>query len=187
MLAAEDYTGGVFTNDDLGPIPGTLPLSAIGLRGAARTPSPAIVVSFRSFSTGCAQPDVCGAEVADTELQQGQGIHGTFGRADTHNFMTAVGPDFRAGLVDPAPVSNADLAVTLAKVLRLKITPHGRLMGRVLSEALNGGQMVAATSRTVRSAPAANGFVTVLNAQDVGGVPYFDAAGAPGRTLGLRP
>ena len=60
-------------------------------------------------------------------------------------------------------------------------------VGRVLDESLKGGAPVPFTSRTVRSAAAANGFATMLNAQDAGGAPYFDAAGAPGRTLGLRP
>ena len=186
-LTAQDYTGGVFVDDALGPIPGTLPFSAVGLEGDARTPRPAIIVSFRSFAGACGQPEICGIEVADTDLQQGQGIHGTFGRADTHNFMAAIGPDFKAGFVDPAPVSNADLAVTLAKALRLKIAPRGALRGRVLGESLKGGTATAFAARTLRSAPAANGFVTVLNAQEAGGAAYFDAGGAPGRTLGLRP
>jgi arylsulfatase A-like enzyme len=186
-LVAQDYTGAVFVDDALGPIPGTLPFSAVGLAGAARTPRPAIVVSFRSFAGDCGRPEICGIEVADTDLQQGQGIHGTFGRADTHNFMAASGPDFRSGFLDPAPVSNADLAITLAKVLRLKIAPRGALVGRVLGESLKGGAPVTTRARTLRSPPAANGFVTVLDAQDAGGAPYFDAAGAPGRTLGLRP
>ncbi len=186
-LIAQDYTGGVFVDDAFGAIPGTLPFSAVGLQGSARTPRPAVIVSFRSFPGDCGQPEICGVEVADTDLQQGQGIHGTFGRADTHNFMAAIGPDFRSGFVDPTPVGNADLAVTLAKLLRLNIAPRGALTGRVLSESLKGGAPVAFRARTVRSAPAANGFVTVLNAQDAGATPYFDAAGAPGRTLGLRP
>ena len=186
-LVAQDYTGGIFVDDSLGPIPGTLPFSAVGLKGSARTPVPSIIVSFRSYAGDCGRPEVCGIEVADTDLQQGQGIHGTFGRADTHNFMAATGPDFKAGFTDPSPVSNADLAVTLAKVLRLDIAPRGALTGRVLGESLKGGAAVIVAARTLRSAPAANGFVTVLNAQDAGGVPYFDAAGAPGRTLGLKP
>jgi len=186
-LIAEDYTSAVFVNDDLGPIPGTLPSSLIGMKGTALTPGPAILVSFRSFPTGCDNPEVCGAEVADTTLQQGQGIHGSFGRQDTHNFMAAVGPDFKAGFVDPAPVSNADLAVTLAQVLGLDLHAKGRLTGRVLTESLVGGAVPTATMRTLRSAPAANGFTTVINIQDVGDTPYFDAAGAPGRTLGLKP
>jgi hypothetical protein len=186
-LIAQDYTGAVFVDDALGPIPGALPFSAIGLVGAARTPRPAIIVSFRSFAGDCGRPEVCGVDIADTELQQGQGIHGGFGRADTHNFMAAIGPDFKAGFVDPAPVSNADIAVTLAKILHLNVTPRGHLTGRVLTEAIKGGAPVEAHARTLRSAPAANGFVTVLNAQDIdGGMSYFDAAGAPGRTLGLR-
>ena len=115
-LTAEDYTGAIFVRDDLGPVPGALPTSAVGMRGSALTPPPAIIVSFRSFTTGCAQAEVCGAEVADTELQQGQGIHGSFGRADTHNFMAAVGPDFRTHFLDPAPVSNAPSSVRSSRV-----------------------------------------------------------------------
>ena len=186
-LTAEDYTGAIFVRDDLGPVPGALPTSAVGMGGSALTPPPAVIVSFRSFSTGCAQTEVCGAEVADTELQQGQGIHGSFGRADTHNFMAAVGPDFRAHYLDPAPVSNADIAITLAQILHIDLKPKGRETGRVLGEALRGGVAPAFGAKRRRSAPAANGFVTVLNAQAVGDTPYFDAAGAPGRTLGLTP
>jgi len=187
-LAAEDYTGGVFVRDDLGPVPGALPTSAIGLKGAAVTPAPAIVVSFRSYSSGCAKPDTCGVEVADSDLQQGQGIHGAFSRADTHNFIAAVGPDFRAGFADPDPVSNADLAVTLEKILHLRVTAKGALGGRVLSESLkDGASGPPSGARVIRSAPAANGFRTVLDLQVLGGQAYYDAAGAPGRTLGLAP
>ncbi len=187
LLTAHDYTGAIFVEDRLGPIPGALPLSAINLKGSARTPSPSIVVSFRSFSTGCAQPELCGAEVADTDLQQGQGIHGSFGRADTRNFMAAVGPDFKAGFTNPTPVSNADIAPTAAKILRLKIGAKGALLGRVVEESLRDGRPVTASTHVIRSMPGRNGFTTVLNMQRVGSTSYFDAAGAPGRTLGLRP
>jgi hypothetical protein len=145
------------------------------------------MIGFKSWTTGCAKPETCAVEIADSTLQQGQGIHGTFSRADTHNFMAAVGPDFRKGYVDPSPVSNADLAVTLAKALRIDMASKGALTGRVLSEALKGGQPVASTRATVRSAPAANGFVTVLNTQSAGGRTYYDAAGMPGRVFGLQP
>lgn len=187
-LSAEDYTGALFVNDDLGSIPGALPMSVVGLKGAARTPAPAIVISFRSFPTGCANPELCAVEVADTELQQGQGIHGSFSRADTHNFMAAIGPDFKSRFVDPAPVSNADLAVTLAHILHLDLKAKGALVGRVLTEGFTDGAPAAtAVRRTIRSTPAANGFVTVLDLQQLGATPYFDAAGAPGRVVGLRP
>jgi opacity protein-like surface antigen len=188
VLTEQDYTGAIFVNDALGAIPGALPTSAIGLAGSAVTPAPSIVVSFRSFSTGCDRPEICGAEVADNDLQQGQGIHGSFGRQDTHNFMAAIGPDFKSGFVDPSPVSNADLTITLAKVLGLELNHRGSATGRVLGEALVAdGAPVASEKRTLRSEVAANGFVTVLNWQAVGPTPYFDAAGMPGRTLGLEP
>jgi arylsulfatase A-like enzyme len=188
FLTSEDYTGGVFVNDALGAIPGALPMSKIGLIGSARTPQPSIVVTFKSFSTGCADPEMCGVEVADSSQQQGQGIHGAFSRADTHNFMAALGPDFKKGFRDPAPVSNADWANTLAHILGLELSSRGHLRGRVMAEALaDGGPAPESREIVLRSEPAANGFVTVLNAQEAADETYFDAAGAAGRTLGLKP
>ncbi len=184
-LLAEDYVSGIFLRDDLGKLPGTLPLSAINLVGAARTPTPAIVVNFKSFVVGCDEPLKCTAEIADTGLGQGQGMHGSLSRADTYNFQAAIGPDFKARFVDTAPSSNADLAVTIAHILRLKLDSTGKLTGRVLTEALNGGAMPMVKRQTLKSAPAANGLVTVLDLQSVGDTHYFAAAGFPGRTVGL--
>jgi len=186
ILISEDYTAGLFVKDSLGPIAGTLPMSRVGLDGSARTPQPDIVVSFRTYAGNCARSDTCQIEVADSDFQQGQGIHGSFGRGDTHNFMAAVGPDFKAGFVDAAPVSNADLNPTLAAILGLKIAPHGKLVGRVIAESLKDGIPPRFEAKTVRSPPAANGFATQLNYQLVGDTPYFDAAGMPGRVLGVR-
>ncbi len=186
VLTTEDYTGAIFVRDDLGPIPGALTFSAIGLSGSALTPPPAIIVGFANFGTGCANPEMCGAEVGDTELQQGQGMHGTFGRQDTHNFMAAIGPDFKAGFFDPSPVGNADLAVTAAKVLGFDLPSKGSLTGRVWSEALIAdGAPNSAVAKTLSSTAAENGFTTTLNWQESDGRPYFDAAGMRGRTIGL--
>jgi hypothetical protein len=141
------------------------------------------MVAFRSFSTGCAKPDTCGVDVADSNYQQGQGIHGAFGRADTRNFMAAVGPDFKAGFVDPAPVSNADLFPTFAHILGLPFNGKSRT-GRVAGEALIGGNPVKVRILRSQSTKAPGGFRTVLHGQQVGATPYFDTAGAPGRTMG---
>ena len=184
-LMAQDYTSGLFVDDAFGPVPGTLPLSAIGLKGDAVTPTPSIVLNFRSFSTGCAVPETCVVEVADTSLQQGQGMHGSFSRADTHNFMAAIGPDFRVGFVDPAPVSNADIGQTIAALLDLKIPGKGRLLGRPMREIMNGGETPAHYDGSMTSRPAPGGLRTVLRFQQVGEQRYFDAAGFPGRTFGL--
>ena len=194
ILTGEDYTSALFVDDALGPIPGTLPLSDIGLVGSALVKYPTIVVGFKSFSTGCGMPEICAAEVADTYLQQGQGIHGSFSRADTHNFMAAIGPDFKAGFDDPAPISNADIAPTLAKIMGFELPSKGSLKGRAAEEALAGAgaPIFKVAPRVLKSAPAANGFVTVLDLQTLTpakGPPidYMDAAGMPGRTFGLLP
>ena len=184
-LLAQDYVSGLFVDDSLGHFPGTLPLSAINLRGSAVTPMPAIAVNFRTWASDCAEPLTCGIEVADTVLQQGQGMHGCFSRADTMNFMAAIGPDFKSGFTDEAPASNADIGRTLARILGLKIKDKGKLVGRVLMEAMPGGQTPKYVAQTLRSAPSPGGLVTVLDYQLLGGTRYFDAAGFAGRTLGL--
>jgi hypothetical protein len=185
-LLAQDYTSGVFVDETLGSFAGTLPLSTIGLAGAAATPRPSMVVSFRSESTGCPQPLLCTVEVTDATFQQGQGYHGSFSRADTMNFMAAVGPDFKSGFVDAAPASNADVGQTLARVLGLTLNAKGRLLGRVLVEALIGGAVPKHQAGMIRSAPSASGLRTVVRYQQLDRYRYFDAAGFPGRTVGLQ-
>lgn len=186
-LAPHDYLGGVFVRDALGPIPGTLPTSAIGLQGSARMPPPDLVIEFRSRAASCAQVELCAAEVSDTDLQQGQGMHGSFSRADTHNFMAAVGPDFKRRFVDRAPVSNADWAPTLAHVLGIRLASRGGETGRVMAEALPGGRTPKLGRETVRSPRGESGLRMSLNVQTAGEARYYDAAGYPGRVVGLRP
>jgi len=186
-LLAQDYVSGIFVDSALGRMPGTLPLSAINLEGAAVTPRPSIVVGFASMSTGgCAQPELCSASIADTALQQGQGNHGSFSRADSMNFMAAIGPDFKSAFSNPAPASNADVGQTIAHLLGLKLPSRGKLAGRVLTEALTNGKAVTFTPQTMQSDAASNGLRTMLNYQKVGSTLYFDAAGFAGKTVGLR-
>jgi hypothetical protein len=184
-LLAQDYVSGIFVDSKLGKYAGTLSLDDIALEGSALTPHPAIAISFRSFDTVCGEPVRCTVEVADTVLQQGQGMHGSFSRADTWNFMSMQGPDFKAQFVDPAPASNADIGRTIAQLMHLDGSDNGKLLGRVLSEALPGGALPEVSSRVITSEPAANGLVTVLDMQQVGQTRYFDVAGFPGRTVGL--
>jgi hypothetical protein len=186
ILLGQDYVSGIFVDDSLGRFPATLPLSTINFRGSAVTPRPDMVVNFRSFSTGCDQPVLCSVTVADATQQQGQGTHGSFSRADTMNFMAAIGPDFKAGFIDPAPVSNADVGMTIAGILGLRISNKGTLVGRVMREAMPNGRIPRFTVRTLQSQPDKNGLRTVLNYQQIRSTRYFDAAGFPGRTVGLK-
>jgi hypothetical protein len=184
-LLRQDYVSGLFVDDDLGPIGGTLPLSAINLKGSSVTPPPSVVINFRSYAEGCDKPAMCAVNIADTGLQQGQGMHGSFNRGDTMNFMAAVGPDFKSGFVNEAPVSNADMGKTMAHVLGLKIPFKGALMGRVAAEALPGGASPVVENFIERSQPDSEGLATILVGQRVGPNRYFDAAGFPGRTVGM--
>ena len=112
-------------------------------------------------------------------------MHGSFSRADTRNFMAAIGPDFKKAFVDPAPVSNADIAPTLAQVIGVRLTGPGDLAGRVASEALVGGKAVAFKKKMVESEPGPGGVRTILDYQEADGRNYFDAAGIRGRIVGL--
>jgi hypothetical protein len=125
--------------------------------------------------------------VHDTGLGTGHGSHGSLSRAETRNFMAAIGPDFKSGYADPAPISNADITPTLARIAGITLAPKGKLRGRVISEALAGGAETNVSRRTLQSAPAQNGMRTVLNLQEVGEARYFDAAGTLGKTVGLTP
>jgi Type I phosphodiesterase / nucleotide pyrophosphatase len=186
FLTTQDYVSGLFTDPDYGPIKGALTLNDINLKGIGALPTPALVVNFRSFATESANPLMNAVTLCDTSLQEGQGMHGSFNRADTLNFMTAFGPDFKQHFVDPAPVSNVDLAKTFAHILKLELPVHGRLEGRILSEALQGGpEIVAFETKSIKSEPAGNGQVTKLNYQLVGKTKYFDTAGFSGRSVGL--
>lgn len=184
-LLEQDYVSGLFVDDKFGRFPGTLPMSQLNLKGKAVTPNPSIVVNFRSYVEGCSEPTNCSVEVADTVLRQGQGMHGSFGRGDTMNFMAAIGPNFKAGYVDPLPVSNADVGMTIAELMGLHASANGGLEGRVISEALPNGIIPKAADGKIVSKPAANGLQTVVKYQRVLSQRYFDAAGFPGRTVGL--
>ena len=136
------------------------------------------------MSTGCDQPTNCPAQVADTVLQQGQGMHGSFSRGDTMNFMAAIGPDFKAAMSTPSGQQcrcrrddRADIGTALK--------PNGNLIGRAMTEAMPNGVDAEGKRRLDEVKSSANGLRTVLNFQRVGNQRYFDAAGIPGRTVGL--
>src|SRR6185437_8118966 len=142
-VAQLDYVAAIFVDDKFcsapADCPAALPMSVIGLVGDSAVPRPAIVVAFRHFDQAAGDVQ-SGAQIADTTLQEGQGNHGGFGRDQTWNNMAAMGPDFKAGFVDRAPVGNIDIAQTLAHILGVELPSTGSLKGRVLSEALAGGE-----------------------------------------------
>jgi arylsulfatase A-like enzyme len=175
-LLTYDYVGGVFVDDAFGAIPGTLPLSAIGLVGTSKVPRPSIAVAFKVFNRtpGDVQSAV---QITDSAFQQGQGMHGGFGRDSTYNNMAAIGPDFKPRYVDRLPAGNVDITPTIAHLLGFDVA-RGPLVGRVLAEALTSATSAAAPPpppKSVRSATA-NGKQTMLIYQEHDGVRYFDMA-----------
>ncbi|HEY4213971.1 MAG TPA: alkaline phosphatase family protein [Steroidobacteraceae bacterium] len=177
ILSRQDYIGGLFVDGSYGEVPGALSMNAVSLVGSAQMPRPAIVVSFRHFAVDPANPLQSGVQISDSTLQEGQGMHGGLGRDETFNNMAAMGPDFRRGFVDDMPVSNADIAGTLAHVLGLDLPAKGALAGRVLSEALvDGGRAAPARSGRLVSRKAADGRSTVLEYQESNGRRYVDTA-----------
>jgi arylsulfatase A-like enzyme len=175
LLLHYDYVDGVFVDDQYGRLPGTLPLSAIGLMGATRLPRPAIVVAFKVFYFN---PDdlQTAVQIADTGLQEGQGMHGGFGRDSTYNNMAAIGPDFKTAFTDGAPAGNADIVPTLARIIGVELHPRGVLQGRVLDEALTSGPVAPVVRSERLLSPAADGRRTLLQYQTLGRARYLDAA-----------
>jgi hypothetical protein len=180
ILTQLDYVGGIFVDDAFCPAasdcPGALPMSSVGLIGNSRVPRPAIIVTYKVFykTPGDLQS---AAQVSDTTLQEGQGMHGGFGRDQTFNNMAAIGPDFKSSFVDEAPMGNIDIVPTLAKILGIEIPSVGSLKGRVLQEALASGQDTKPDEvKTMVSAPTQNGMRTVLEYQEASGVRYYNRA-----------
>jgi hypothetical protein len=184
ILLEQDYVDGVFVDDAFGEVPGTLRLSNIGLKGAHPSmPIPAMVVNFKSFSLDAQTPQLkqlTRVEVADSILQEGQGMHGSFSRADTFNNLVASGPDFKSHYIDRAPVNNADVAMTLAAVMRLPMPATGsKLQGRIAKESLSAEPTTADYSGKVLemvSPEGPAGVKTMLLFQEYDGHYYYDQA-----------
>jgi len=176
FLTHQDYVGGIFVDADrYGNVPGALPLRSIGLVGSTPLPRPAVVVSFKVFylEPGNLRTAV---QISDTVLQEGQGMHGGFGRDSTFNNMAAIGPDFKAHYTDPSPVSNADIAVTVEHILNLEVPTTRHLRGRILREAFKGGPPTLPFVRKTVASSKANSRRTVLRYQQMGEQRYLDRA-----------
>jgi len=179
-LVQMDYVGSIFVDDKFckseGGCPGALPMSAVGLVGHSEVPRPAIVVAFKTFYPHAGDLQSA-AQISDTTLQEGQGMHGGFGREQSLNNMAVMGPDFKSGFVDELPMGNIDIVPTLAHILGFEMPAVGSLKGRVVEEALAKSKTDSkAPERIAISAPAANGLRTLLEYQVKDGVAYYDRA-----------
>jgi hypothetical protein len=178
-LLTYDYVGAIFVADQFGDVPGTLPLSAIGLTGSGILPRPDIIVGFKVFYTDRSDLQTA-KQITDTDLREGQGNHGGFGRECTFNTMAAIGPDFRQRFADSQPVGNADIVPTVAHLFGFEMPSNGSLRGRVLWEALRTApsektSAAAGEAKPLRSSPG-NGLTTVAFYREVDSVRYLQTA-----------
>ena len=161
-------------------------------RRQAAPPHPAIVVNFASRKVeGCKRVlTLCAAEIADTAYRKVRACTAHSAAPIPGISWPPAGPDFRRNFSDPLPASNADIGMTLAKLLELMAPPKGPLAGRVLSEALaataTADPLPTVTTRTETSRPGANGLQTLLKMQVLGTQTYLDVAGFRDRTVGLE-
>jgi arylsulfatase A-like enzyme len=138
--------GAIFVSDGHGEIAGTLPMSLIKTENSARAPD--IIVSF-SYDETTAVAGKPGVSYASSVNRRGD--HGSFSPSDVHISLMARGPDFKAGLRDPLPSANVDIAPTVARILGFSM-PDAQ--GRVLEEAIEGGPApieYALSEKTYRS------------------------------------
>jgi arylsulfatase A-like enzyme len=131
-LAAWQHGGPILTKAvDGSPLPGTLPLEAVGIGGELA-------------------PDIaCALDWDDTMNEYGLGgrsagldrglaaSHGGISSWEINNTFVLAGPGVKEGLSHQLPAGNIDLAPTLAELLGVGSLTEAD--GRVLSEALEGG------------------------------------------------
>ena len=186
-LLAQDYTSGVFVHDDLGAHSrhaaaecrrperrrayadavdrGELPLRDDRLRPAA------VLRRHRHRRhAACRARAITAASAAPTRRISWRRSARRSRRASSTRRRSAMPTSRRRW--------RRSIGVTLA--------PVGKLRGRVISEALVGGAPVTVERKDIVSPPGDGGLRTIVNLQYVGSTPYFDAAGFPGRTVGLR-
>jgi arylsulfatase A-like enzyme len=164
-LMAIDGIGAIFTGARGDPVPGTLPMSALG---GVSDLSPDVMFS-PAWDDGVNEHGVPGTVRGEVD---GVAYHGSFSPWEVRNTLVASGPSFKRGHVSDFPAATIDLAPTLARILGV---PPLEADGRVLSEALAGEDDDPEVERAVVEA-ACDGFRQEMRTAVVGGVTYVDSA-----------
>jgi predicted AlkP superfamily pyrophosphatase or phosphodiesterase len=138
FLQQSDFAGVIFTKQGL---PGTFHLNDAKID---RPHAPDVVMAFR-WNDSKNQFGTPGMIDADWQRAAGEGTHATLSRFDMHNTLIAAGPDFRRGQTDDLATGNVDLAPTILHILGIKAPQE--MDGRVLSEAMAGGNQIPAAGK----------------------------------------
>ncbi len=171
-VQTQSWAGVVFARE---PAEGAFSLAQAHLDAPG---APDVVVALR-WTDGLSATGARGLICSDTaERGPGQGNHASLSASDMHNTLVAAGPDFRAGVRDPLPSANCDLAPTILWLLGFR-DAAAQADGRVLGEAL-AGEAPLVRSLELRHLTArhdlGNGqtWTQYLNVTAVNGVDYLD-------------
>lgn len=167
FLLGQDWCGPLFTRDG---VLGTLTQDLVMI-DHARAPDISLVLRSGPEAN---RHGIAGTSLHDSPYPPGGGCHGGLSRWELENVMMMGGTAFRANAEVTAPCNNADILPTLFEALGLAV-PDG-LDGRVLSEAMAGGQETVEAVPEVHRSTNAAGPVTVLHRTRVGDRQYLDQA-----------
>lgn len=171
LLQTKDWAGVVFSRE---PADGTFPLGDANIDSPA---APDVVVSLQwseeKSATGA--PGLQTSDLSTASVKVGN--HASLSRFDMHNTLVAAGPDFRAGLRDPVPSGNTDVAPTILWCLGLQ-DEAAKMDGRVLGEALTieAPSIQSNTTRRFTATRSIGGgtWQQYLQVSEVNGVRYLD-------------
>ena len=166
-LQQSDFASVIFSRAGLA---GTFPLAQVHLETEF---GPDVIATNRSDNR-VNQHAVAGMLMANAKDPGVVGTHGSLSPFDVHNILFAAGPDFPRGTKSELPSSNLDVAPTILHILGI-VPPHP-LDGRILSEALVGGETLSAKTETIEvTRPLATGeWRQSLRLSKVGEAIYVD-------------
>lgn len=147
-LAAQPWCGALFSagrDADAGVLPGTLNRALLGL-DSDRAADLLFTLAHDDQPGDGGWP---GGGLHDSDLPDAGGNHGGLHRREMNTVLVAAGAAFRAGHVSPCPAGIVDLMPTALHLLGL---PADGCDGRVLGEAMIGGETPACRTRRVAAA-----------------------------------
>jgi arylsulfatase A-like enzyme len=174
-IQEQPWAGAVFGGTpEVARLPGVLPLAALW-NGIDHERAPLLIVS-PAWSDAPNAHGVPGTVAALTAQGALRSTHGSASPYDLHAFATAIGPDFRAGVVSTLPSGGIDLAPTILTLLGIAVPAW--MDGRVLWEAFRQPTGEPGASETLEIGPGTphpDGFAPILTLHRVGTTSYVHA------------
>lgn len=135
FLQGSDFAGVIFSSI---PMEGTFSLAQANVNAPKGAPDVLVSTRWSKDRNDWGAPGLLTAP----DGKRGRGAHASLSPFDLHNTLIAAGPDFKEGFTDELPSGNMDVAPTVLGILGVR--PPSPVDGRVLSEALLGGEALPA-------------------------------------------